>query len=44
MAEKERMSGEVAREQDASVLPTVNPEAQKSEPAKPTIPSAVYVV
>lgn len=43
MAEKERSSGEVTRDQDAAVLPTVNPDAQKSEPAGYSIPSAVYV-
>lgn len=43
MAEKERTSGEVPREQDAPVLPTVNPDAQKSESSKVVIPSAVYV-
>lgn len=43
MAEKERTSGEIVREQDAPVLPTVNPDAQRSEPSKASIPSAVYV-
>lgn len=44
MAEKERTSGEAIREQDAPVLPIVNPDAAKSEPAKAAIPPAVYVV
>lgn len=43
MAEKERTSGEIPREQDAPVLPTVNPDAQKPESSKVVIPSAVYV-
>lgn len=42
MAEKERNSGEITRE-DAPVLPTVNPDAQRSEAAKFEIPSVVYV-
>lgn len=42
--EKTRVSGEVTREQDSPVLPTVNPEAQKSEPAKASIHPALYVV
>ena len=42
--EKTRVSGEVAREKDSPVLPTVNPEAQKSEPAKAAIHPALYVV
>ncbi|PSR83242.1 duf250 domain protein membrane protein [Coniella lustricola] len=42
MDQKERSSGEVAREQNA-VLPTVNPDAQKSDVSKVSIPSAVYV-
>lgn len=42
--EKTRVSGEVTREQDSPVLPTVNPEAQKSEPAKAAIHPAAYVV
>lgn len=43
MAEKERTSGEAIREQDAPVLPTTNPDAAKSAPAKAAIPPAVYV-
>ncbi|KAK7724032.1 hypothetical protein SLS64_000366 [Diaporthe eres] len=42
--EKTRVSGEVTREQDSPVLPTVNPEVQKSEPAKASIHPALYVV
>lgn len=42
--EKTRVSGEVTREQDSPILPTVNPEAQKSEPAKAAIHPALYVV
>lgn len=42
MAEKERNSGEIVREQEP-VLPTVNPEAQKSASKGFEIPSAVYV-
>lgn len=42
--EKTRVSGEVTRDQDASVLPTVNPEAQKSQPAKSSVHPAAYVM
>lgn len=42
--EKTRVSGEVTRDQDSPVLPTVNPEAQKSEPAKASIHPALYVM
>lgn len=40
--EKTRVSGEVSRP-DGTILPTVNPEAQKSEPPKASIHPAVYV-
>jgi hypothetical protein len=42
MAEKERNSGEIVREQEP-VLPTVNPDAIKSESKGFEIPSVVYV-
>lgn len=43
MAEKERTSGDIVREQEP-VLPTVNPDALKSESSKGfEIPSVVYV-
>ncbi|ERS96280.1 uncharacterized protein SPSK_01726 [Sporothrix schenckii 1099-18] len=48
--EKMRTSGEGVREagsgssSSAPVLPTVNPEAEKSQAPKPTIPAAAYVI
>lgn len=42
--EKTRVSGEVSRDQDATVLPTVNPDAQKSQPPKAAIHPALYVI
>lgn len=39
--EKARTSGEVSRPEP--VLPTVNPEAPKSEPPKPALHPAFYV-
>jgi len=43
--EKVRTSGEITRaDTSAPVLPTVNPTAEKSEPAKPTFPPAVYIM
>ncbi|EPE03203.1 hypothetical protein F503_01539 [Ophiostoma piceae UAMH 11346] len=46
--EKMRMSGDIPRDgassSSAPVLPTVNPEAEKSQSPKPTIPAAVYVI
>jgi hypothetical protein len=41
MAEKERQSGE--QERAAEVLPTVNPEAEKSAPAKAGLHPAFYI-
>lgn len=42
MAEKERTSGDIVREQEP-VLPTINPDAQKAASKGFEIPSAVYV-
>lgn len=43
--EKTRTSGESPREQaGAPILPIVNPEAEKTQPAKAAIPSFVYVI
>jgi len=43
--EKVRVSGELSRPTDSGpVLPTVNPEAIKSEPQRAAIPPAVYVI
>jgi hypothetical protein len=42
MSEKERQSGEVERTQE-SVLPTVNPGAEKSEPPKAGLHPAFYI-
>lgn len=42
--EKARVSGEREREvASAPVLPTVNPEAVKSEPPKSLVPAWVYI-
>lgn len=41
--EKTRTSGEVPRTAESSILPTVNPDAQKPEPPKSSIHPAVYV-
>lgn len=41
MAEKERQSGE--QERPAEVLPTVNPDAEKSQPPKASLHPAVYI-
>jgi hypothetical protein len=41
--EKTRASGEQARDQSGPVLPTVNPEAEKSQPPKPSLHPAFYV-
>jgi hypothetical protein len=42
--EKTRTSGESPREQTSGpILPTVNPEAEKTQPTKAPIPSFVYV-
>ena len=43
--EKTRTSGELPREQtNGPILPTVNPEAEKTQPPKAAIPSFVYVM
>jgi len=43
--EKTRTSGELPREQTSGpILPTVNPEAEKTQPPKAAIPSFVYVM
>ncbi|RFU34605.1 hypothetical protein B7463_g1752, partial [Scytalidium lignicola] len=42
--EKARVSAELNRPSNAPVLPTVNPAAEKTEPAKPALHPAVYVV
>lgn len=43
--EKVRVSGELSRPTDnGPVLPTVNPEATKSEAPRGAIPPAVYVM
>jgi len=43
--EKVRVSGELSRPTDSGpVLPTVNPDATKSEPQKAAVPAAVYVM
>ncbi|KAJ9165042.1 TPT-domain-containing protein [Coniochaeta hoffmannii] len=43
--EKTRTSGELPREQTSGpILPTVNPEAEKTQPPKAAIPSFVYVI
>ncbi|KAK4455498.1 triose-phosphate transporter family-domain-containing protein [Podospora aff. communis PSN243] len=41
--EKDRASGESPREATGAILPTVNPEVEKSQPAGPVIHPAVYV-
>ncbi|KAK4143010.1 triose-phosphate transporter family-domain-containing protein [Dichotomopilus funicola] len=41
--EKTRASGDQPREPNQPVLPTVNPEAEKSQPAKASLHPAVYV-
>lgn len=41
--EKTRASGEQPRDQSGSVLPTVNPEAEKPQPPKPSLHPAFYV-
>lgn len=43
--EKVRTSGEAPRDAAvAQTLPTVNPTAEKSEPAKPALHPSVYIV
>lgn len=43
--EKTRASGDSPREASSgAILPTVNPEAEKSQPAGPAIHPAFYVV
>lgn len=41
--EKTRASGDQPREPNQPVLPTVNPEAEKSQPPKSSLHPAVYV-
>ncbi|KAK4157449.1 triose-phosphate transporter family-domain-containing protein [Chaetomidium leptoderma] len=41
--EKTRASGDQPRDQNGPVLPTVNPEAEKSQPAKQSLHPALYV-
>ena len=41
--EKTRASGEQVRGQNGPVLPTVNPQAEKSQPPKPSLHPALYV-
>jgi hypothetical protein len=41
--EKTRASGDQPREQTGAVLPTVNPNAEKSQPPKPSLHPAFYV-
>jgi hypothetical protein len=42
--EKQRLSDEIPRnEASSSILPTVNPSSEKSEPPKVQLPAAVYV-
>jgi hypothetical protein len=41
--EKTRASGDQPREQNSPVLPTVNPNAEKSQPPKSSLHPAVYV-
>jgi hypothetical protein len=41
--EKTRASGDQPREQDGPLLPTVNPEADKPQPPKPSLHPALYV-
>ncbi len=44
--EKARVSGELPRQESGPILPTVNPDAEKSNPVAPTaaLHPAVYVV
>ena len=43
--EKTRTSGDSPREaSNGPVLPTVNPDAEKSQPAKPAVHPAAYVM
>ncbi|KAK4240240.1 triose-phosphate transporter family-domain-containing protein [Achaetomium macrosporum] len=41
--EKTRASGDQPRDQNGPILPTVNPEAEKSQPPKPSLHPAFYV-
>jgi hypothetical protein len=41
--EKTRASGDQPREQSEAVLPTVNPEVEKSQPPKASLHPALYV-
>jgi len=42
--EKVRLSGEIPRAANSPILPTINPDAEKSEAPKATLHPAVYVV
>ncbi|KAF4899304.1 putative sugar phosphate/phosphate translocator [Colletotrichum viniferum] len=42
--EKTRVSGEVPRGENGSILPTTNPDLEKSQPPKAAIHPAVYVI
>lgn len=42
--EKTRVSGDVVRPEAAQVLPTVNPQAEKHQPAKAALHPVFYVV
>jgi hypothetical protein len=41
--EKSRASGDQVRDQNGPVLPTVNPDAEKSQPQKQSLHPALYV-
>ena len=41
--EKTRASGDQPRDQNGPVLPTVNPEVEKSQPPKASLHPALYV-
>ncbi|KAK5738595.1 hypothetical protein LTR17_005931 [Elasticomyces elasticus] len=43
MSEKERMSGEQMRQPEQPILPVVNPDVEKSQPAKPALHPAFYI-
>ncbi|KAL3292079.1 triose-phosphate transporter [Colletotrichum asianum] len=42
--EKTRVSGEVPRGENGSILPTTNPDLEKSQPPKAAIHPALYVI
>lgn len=43
MSEKERSSVDASRDTAQPVLPTVNPQAEKSEPQKASLHPSVYI-